>query len=43
VVTNDFSYATLPDGNTTQTIDDDGELQFGNINFAVQGRWGTSP
>lgn len=43
VVAFDFSYETLPDGNTTQTIDDDGELQFGNINFAGAGTLGDEP
>ena len=39
----DFSYETVPEGNTTQTIDDDGDLQFGNINFAGSGTLGDDP
>lgn len=40
----DFAYETLPGGNTTQTIVDDGaQLQFGNINFAGSGTLGDAP
>lgn len=32
-----FTYDTVPGGNTTEAIDDGGELRFGNINFAGEG------
>lgn len=38
-----FAYETVPNGNTTVTIDDGGDLQFGNINFSGSGIWDDEP
>jgi len=38
-----FAYETVPDGNTTVTINDGGDLQFGNINFSGSGTWDDDP
>lgn len=38
-----FAYETIPGGNTTEAIEDNGELRFGNINFAGSGTFGDEP
>jgi hypothetical protein len=39
----EFTYDTVDGGNTTDAIDGDGELRFGNINFAGDGTLNGEP